>query len=257
MLRSAKKMKGYSLGASDGRIGHIDEFYFDDTHWTIRFVVAQAGNWLTGRMVLLSPHLLGMPDEETKSVAVNLTRDQIRNSPSPESERPVNRQFEEAYYRHFGWPYYWTGPYLWGPTPYPILPAGPVEQSLQAGPPSIPQPSGDPHLRSTDDITGYHLRARDGEIGHVEDFLYDDRDWSIRYLVAGTRNWRPGKLVLVPPALIGAIHWEDRTVEVDSGREDILHAPAYDPGHALTPEYAAELSDYFDERMHPSAQEGR
>ena len=256
MLRSAKKMKEFALGASDGRIGHIEEFYFDDSYWTIRFVVAQAGNWLTGRMVLLSPHQLGKPDEEAKSVAVNLTRDQIRNGPSPESERPVNRQFEEAYYRHFGWPFYWTGPYLWEPTPYPIPPAGPVEQSLRANPPSLPQPSGDPHLRSTDDVTGYHLRARDGEIGHVEDFLYDDRDWSIRYLVAGTRNWRPGKLVLVPPAWIGAIHWEDRTVDVDAGREDIRLAPAYDPGRALTTEYAAELSKYFAEQMHPSTQEG-
>jgi hypothetical protein len=99
---------------------------------------------------------------------------------------------------------------------------------------------------------GYHLRARDGEIGHVEDFLYDDRDWSIRYLVAGTRNWWPGKQVLVPPGWIGAIHWEDRTVDVDAGREEIRLAPAYDPGRPLTREYAAELSGYYSERMHPS-----
>ncbi|MBW8886121.1 MAG: PRC-barrel domain containing protein [Fibrobacteres bacterium] len=257
MLRSAKKMKEYSLGASDGRIGHIDEFYFDDSYWTMRYVVAQAGNWLTGRMVLLSPHLLGRPDEDAKSVPVNLTQEQIRACPSPESERPVNRQFEEAYYRHFGWPYYWAGPYLWGPTPYPIPPAGPIEQSLQANAQGSPQPSGDPHLRSTDDVTGYHLRARDGEIGHVEDFLYDDQDWSIRYLVAGTRNWRPGKMVLVPPAWIGAIHWEDRTVDVDAGRDDIRLAPAYDPGRPMTPEYAAELSNYFAEQMHSSPQGGR
>lgn len=258
MLRSAKKMKDFALGASDGRLGHIDEFYFDDSQWTIRFVVAQAGNWLTGRMVLISPHLLGRPDEAAKTVEVNLTREQIRTSPSPESNRPVNRQFEEAYYRHFGWPYYWAGPYLWGPTPYPIPPAGPIEQSLQAGSAGqLPlEPSGDPHLRSTDDVMGYHLRARDGEIGHVEDFLYDDRDWSIRYLVAGTRNWWPGKQVLVPPGWIGSIHWEDRTVDVEAGREEIRLAPAYDPARIITPEYESELAKYYDPHLHASSQRG-
>jgi hypothetical protein len=250
MLRSAKKMKEFALGASDGRIGHIEEFYFDDSRWVIRYAVAQAGNWLTGRMVLLSPQVFGPPDEEAKTVAVNLTRDQIRSSPSPESNRPVSRQFEEAYYRHFGWPYYWAGPYLWGPSPYPILPSLPVEESLQAEIRRAPGTGGDPHLRSTDEIIGYHLRARDGEIGHVEDFLFDDRDWSIRYLIAGTRNWRPGKQVLVPPGWIGALNWEDRTVDVAADREEIRMAPEYDSGRPLTSDYASELERYFAAESH-------
>jgi hypothetical protein len=250
MLRSARKMKEFALGASDGRIGHIEEFYFDDSHWTIRYAVAQAGNWLTGRMVLLSPQHFGTLDEAAKTVAVNLTREQIRSSPSPESDRPVNRQFEEAYYRHFGWPYYWAGPYLWGPSPYPVLPVGPIGEPPPADIRQMPGAAGDPHLRSTDEITGYHLRARDGEIGHVEDFLYDERDWSIRYLVAGTRNWRPGKQVLVPPARISALNWEDRTVDVAADREEIRSAPAYDSAHPLTPEYAAELERYFMAEPH-------
>lgn len=250
MLRSAKKMKEYALGASDGRIGHIEEFYFDDAHWTLRYVVAQAGNWLTGRMVLLSPQSLGKPAEGDKIVPVNLTREKIRNGPSPESNRPVSRQFEEAYYRHFGWPYYWAGPYLWGPSPYPVAPAGPFEESLQAGSERIAEPKGDPHLRSTDEVTGYHLRAHDGEIGHVEDFLYDDQDWAIRYIVAGTRNWWPGKQVLVPPGWIGSIHWEDRTVDVDASREEIKLAPAYDPAKPITPEFEALLSRYYASALH-------
>src|SRR3954447_16806107 len=117
MLRSVRKCKEYSLAARDGRIGHIREFYFDDTHWTIRYAVVQAGNWLTGRLVLLSPHALGKINDEDKTISVDLTRDQIRNSPSPESDRPVSRQFEMDYYTYFGWPYYWVGPYLWGPSP--------------------------------------------------------------------------------------------------------------------------------------------
>ncbi len=109
---------------------------------------------------------------------------------------------------------------------------------------------GDPHLRSTDEVTGYHLRARDGEIGHVEDFLYDDQDWSIRFLVAGTRNWRPGKEVLVPPAWIGDLHWEDRTLDLAVTREEIRMAPEYGSARPLTAEYAAELERYFAAESH-------
>lgn len=252
MLRSAKQMKEFALGAIDGRIGHVEEFYFDDTHWTLRFLVAQAGNWLTGRMVLISPHLLGRPDEANKILSVNLTREKIKAGPSPESNRPVSRRFEEAYYRHFGWPYYWAGPYLWGPSPFPIAPGTSMDEGIPFGHGPEPEPHTDPHLRSTDEVTGYHLRSRDGEIGHVEDFLYDDQDWSIRYLVAGTRNWWPGKQVLVPPAWIGAIHWEDRTVEVEAAREDIRQAPAYDKSRIMTAEYEALLSRYYATEMHKS-----
>jgi hypothetical protein len=162
----------------------------------------------------------------------------------------VNRQFEEAYYRHFGWPFYWAGPYLWGPSPYPVLPSLPMEEPAPVDFRRVPGNGGDPHLRSTDEITGYHLRARDGEIGHVEDFLFDDRDWSIRFLVAGTRNWLPGKQVLVPPAWIGALNWEDRTVDVAADREEIRMAPEYDSGRPLTPEYGAELERYFAPEPH-------
>ncbi|MDB5049608.1 MAG: PRC-barrel domain protein [Fibrobacteres bacterium] len=247
-------MKDLALGARDGRIGHVEEFYFDDTHWTIRYLVGQAGNWLTGRMVLLSPHTLGKPDEDHKLMPVDLTREQIRNSPSPETDRPVSRQFEEDYYKYFGWPYYWTGPYLWGPSPFPVLPGGPTppwEGSGQSDAEKTQEkPKGDPHLRSTDEVTGYHIRAQDGEIGHVEDFLYDDNNWAIRYLVVDTRNWWPGKKVLIPPSWIGEIRWVDRAVDVDAMREDIRQSPAYDPSHPITLDFEMQLARYYETDLH-------
>ena len=251
MLQSANKTKSLALGASDGRIGHVEEFYFDDSHWTLRYLVAQAGNWLTGRMVLLSPHVLEKPDEKHKLLPVDLTREQIRNSPSPETDEPVSRKFEESYYQYYGWPYYWSGPYLWGPSPFPMQPPGPMEsaEARLVMPPGDPR-SGDPHLRSTDEVTGYHLRARDGEIGHVQDFLYDDGDWSIRYLVVDTRNWWPGKQVLIPPSWIGEIHWKDRMVDVDAMREDIRRAPAYDPDQPITLALEMQLARYYDPDLH-------
>jgi len=251
MLRSVKKMKDLGLGARDGRIGHVEEFYFDDNQWTIRYLVAQAGNWLTGSMVLLSPHVLGKPDEGHKIMPVNLSRAEIRNSPSPETDRPVSRQFEEDYYRYFGWPYYWAGPYLWGPSPFPILPPGQIEGLELAGDDQSRNiPKGDPHVRSTDEVTGYHIHAKDGEIGHIEDFLYDDSNWAIRYLVVDTRNWWPGKKVLVPPGWISHIRWEERTVDTDVLREDIRQAPAYEPGNPITAEFERELARYYESDLH-------
>jgi hypothetical protein len=246
MLRSARKTKSFSLAAADGRIGHVREFYFDDHHWAIRYLVAQAGNWLTGRMVLLSPHSLGPPDDARKVLPVDLTRDQVRRCPAPESDQPVSRRFEMDYYRYFGWPYYWVGPHLWGASPYPVLPAtlpGTPETAPMAG---FEPPRGDPHLRSTDETTGYHVRARDGAIGHVEDFLYDDKDWSIRFMAMDTRNLWGGKWVLVPPAWITGFRWEDRTLEVDAERQDLQNAPAYDPGQPVSEEFARQLSRYYE-----------
>lgn len=246
MLRSARKSKSYALAAKDGRIGHVREYYFDDHAWTIRYLVAQAGNWLTGRLVLISPHSLGQPDEAERIIPVDLSRLQIRESPSPESDRPVSRQFEMDYYKYFGWPYYWVGPYLWGPSPYPVLPATPLEGAVTQGgtPPDLPR--GDPHLRSTDEVSGYHIHARDGFIGHVEDFLYDDRDWSIRFVAMNTRNLWGGKWILVPPAWIRGISWEERSLDVDAEKEDLRHAPAYDPRHPVSEEYARQLARHYE-----------
>ncbi len=250
MLRSFKRINGRALGAKDGRIGHVQEFYFDDHDWTIRYLVALAGNWLTGRMVLISPHVVGAPPEDNRPIPVDLTREQIRNSPSPETDRPVSRQFEMDYYKYFGWPYYWSGPYLWGPTPFPVLPPAALESERLNQAAEGAAPKADPHLRSTSEVTGYHIRARDGEIGHVEDFLFDDRSWTIRYLEVDTRNWWPGKKVLIPPAWISEIHWEDRSVDTHVLRDEIRRAPAYDPKRPLTAAFEKELAHYYEAELH-------
>jgi hypothetical protein len=251
MLRSVKKCKGYSLAARDERghssgFGHVREFYFDDANWTIRYLVAQAGNWLTGRLVLISPFALGKIDDEARTIAVHLTRDQIRNGPSPEADRPVSRQFEMDYSAHFGWPYYWVGPYLWGPSPYPVMPseaAGVAAAFAQA------EHKGDPHLRSTDEVVGYHIKARDGEIGHLEDFLFSDGDWALHYACVATRNWLPGKHVLAPPAWIKEIDWADSSVTTEASREDNRQAPAYDPSRGVDAELEHRLSDYYETEL--------
>ena len=118
MLSQATTLKGYTLDSLDGEIGKVKEFYFDDRHWTIRYLVADTGNWLTGRQVLISPYALMAVSKEEQHISVDLTTKQIEDSPSLNSDKPVSRQFGEAYYGYYGWPMYWGGPYMWGAYPY-------------------------------------------------------------------------------------------------------------------------------------------
>jgi hypothetical protein len=85
----------------------------------------------------------------------------------------------------------------------------------------------DPHLRSCNAVKGYHIVANDGEIGHVQGFLYDDRTWSLRYLIVETGNWWAGHQVLISPEWISQVNWEDSSVTVMLDREAIRGAPLY------------------------------
>src|SRR5450759_1227204 len=150
MLNKAKILTGYKLDSLDGEIGKVEEFYFDDQHWTIRYLVADTGDWLTGRLVLISPHALHAASKQEQHIAIGLTKKQIEESPSLDSDKPVSRQFEEAYYGHYGWPQYWGGPYLWGASPYPYM-TGPYPCLVRDKEPSQGKKAWDPHLRSTHD----------------------------------------------------------------------------------------------------------
>jgi hypothetical protein len=188
MLNKIKTLKGYRLDGLDGEIGKVKEFYFDDMYWTIRYLVADSGNWLSDRLVLISPNALLAVNKEEQKIAINLTKKQIEDSPPLESDKPVSRQYEKAYYIYYGWPIYWMGPYGWGPYPYIVHDRYAVLQDEEAE-----KKEWDTHLRSTNAVSGYHIQASDGEIGNVEDFIVDDETWAIRYLIINTRNWWPGK----------------------------------------------------------------
>src|SRR5665811_1149696 len=118
MLNKIKTLKGYKLHSLDGEIGKVEEFYFDDLHWTIRYLIADKGNWLMGRQVLISPYALIAVNKEEQFITIDLTKKQIEDSPSLDSDKPVSRQFEETYYNYYEWPIYWGGPFVWGPYPY-------------------------------------------------------------------------------------------------------------------------------------------
>jgi hypothetical protein len=173
---------------------------------------------------------------------VNLSRQQVEDSPSVTTDQPVSRQWEADYFGYYGYSPYWTGPGLWGAGLYPYTAAAGLGAIPPVTPPARPtlegerlaqEQEGDPHLRSAREVTGYAIAARDGDLGHVEDFLLDDATWALRYMVVDTVNWWPGKQVLVPPAWIAAISWDERMVAVDLTREAIKTGPAYDPAQAF------------------------
>lgn len=114
-------MKGYNLNSRDGLIGEVKDFYFDDRHWSVRYLIAETGNWLTGQQVLISPYALGAVNHEKKEIDVDLTKKQIEDSPRLESELPIASELENAYHGYYGLPIYWSGPFSWGPYSYPTL----------------------------------------------------------------------------------------------------------------------------------------
>ena len=238
MLRRVKDFENYILRARDVDIGKAKEFLFDDHEWTVRYMVAETGGWIDGRKVLISPHALNPAIGYDHVFPIDLTKEQIENSPSLESDQPVSRQFELEYYGYYGWPYYGDGNYLWGASPFLW---GWNEPLAEERTPSTREASWDPNLRSTNEVSGYHVHALDGEVGHVEDFIIDEDNWTIRYLILDTKNWWPGRRVLVSPQWIKEVSWGESKVFVDLSKAAIEESP----------EYSAEtLNRGYEEKLH-------
>ncbi len=246
MLRSIKQLYGDKLGASDGEIGHVKDFYFDDQNWAVRYVVADTGSWLPGRQVLLSPHAFGNLDQTGNVLRMNLTRKQIENSPAIELHKPVSRQYEEEYYRYYGWPFYWQGGGLWGMSGFPILELPPKPLPGEPAPASDRHSeSADAHLRSTQAVSGYHLQASDGTVGHVCDFMVDAQSWAIRQLAIKTGHRFSGKEVEIPTRAVDRISWDESKLFVNLTKAAVEQSPA----HPVSPFSAigvAEKPQMFD-----------
>jgi hypothetical protein len=209
MLQSVKELYGKKLAALDGDIGHVKDFYFDDDAWAIRYVVVDTGTWLTGRLVLLSPHAFEKLDQHEKALQVNLRKKQIQDSPSIATHETVSRQFEENYYRSYGWPVYWQGGQMWGMSCNPLV-ASPQPQDVAVR--QALEPPGDRHLESTKAVTGYVVEAADGTIGHVRDFHVDGASWAVDELAVEAGHWYSGRQILLFPGQIDRIDFQEKKV---------------------------------------------
>ena len=257
MLRNTKELEAFTLGANDGAIGEITDCYFDDERWVIRYLIVETGHWLSSRKVLISPAAIGKRAWwGERTLPIDLTRAQIESCPDIDSQQTVSRQQERIMLRHYGFPNYWGGGGLWGGGLYPYS----VEPGVESfgTPPEAYDDEGlddvnpeeygshdDPHLRSCDEVTGYHIHANDGEIGHVQGFLMDDETWAIRYLIVNTSNWWLGHEVLIAPSWIKSVKWSDNTVLVDLSRESIKNAPAYDSDTDLIREQESSVHHHY------------
>jgi len=236
----ASKIIGYDIHATDGPIGSLDDLLFDDADWTIRWAVIDTGTWLPGRRVLLPLAALGRPQD--RSFAVDATRERVENAPGLDSDAPVSRQLETEIHAHYSWPPYWDPNYSFslGPTGA----GGVVDRpAVDVAPDAVP--AGDPHLRSTNEVTGYYVHANDGDIGHVEDFAIQEDSSIIRYLMVDTRNWWPGKVVLIAPNWLRKISWAERMVYIDLSREQIRNSPEYDPAAGIGRQYEESLHGHY------------
>jgi hypothetical protein len=245
MLHNTNDILDFSIHATDGLIGQVKDFYFDDATWVIRYFVVDTGGWLETDKVLISPIALGRPDWVAKALPVSLTREQVRNSPDIDTEQPVSRQQEILYLEYYGFPTYWGGLGLWGGGPFPNLLtssnagldsnwdiAESQEEKNDALAEAARHRDDDPNLRSCKSVTNYHILATDGDIGHLEGLLVDARTWAIRYLVIDTSNWWLGHKVIVAPQSVDSVSWADATVYVKLTRQAVKDAPPYEPSKA-------------------------
>lgn len=249
MLRVGSALMGYTIAATDGHIGSVSDMMFDDRRWTLRWLVVDTGRWLSGRKVLLHPSALRQPDGAMETLPVALTKQQISDSPEFHHELPVSREIEQRLHTHFGWDPFW-GSSLYGamamseekrPHPQP----GDDEPERVAEEVSEHEPSFDPHLQSFTGMNGYHIEAEDGGIGHVENLLLDDENWTIRYLIVDTRNWWQGKRVLIAPHAVTAIRATEERISVDLTQAAVRSSPEWNPLKTVDEEYAARLHRHY------------
>lgn len=252
MKRSIKSLVGYNLRETNGEIGKVDEFYFDDQSWTIRYFIIKTGNWLSERKVLISPYALQKPDWEKEEFPVNLTKEQIENSPDIDTDKPVSRQQEEQLSNHYPWGIYWGNePDEHGAGIFGMMPGDLYDEEVENSettPAETPQ-NNDLHLRSTKKVTGYSIHATDGEIGKVVDYIIDDENWKIKFLVVDTGSWLNSKKVLLPTGWITKVNWDNSNVIVNVSTDEVKNSPEFDASQPVNEAYEHTLYNYYGKEV--------
>lgn len=263
MLQVASALNGYAIEAEDGPLGTVSDLLFDDRTWAVRWLVVKAGTWLTGRKVLVHPQAIGPADHGRRELSVSLTKAQVKDSPDASQDRPVSQQMQNELYDYYRWDPAWGegmhggmygagayGPGLFGGN------VGAIASPLSAAPyfgggavreterPGHASDEGDPHLRSAAEVTGYHVQAADGNIGHVEDFLVATATWGVHYFVVNTSNWWVGQHVLISPQAVREVDWPDHSIRLDLARDQVKASPSWNPADEVTGEFKEAQGHY-------------
>lgn len=248
MKRSIKSLTGFSIKETDGELGKVDDFYFDDSSWTIRYMVVETGSWFSEKKVLLSPSVIKKSDWENEQFSVALTQDQIKNSPDIDTDKPVSRQQEEQLSAYYTWDVYW-GNQPHGGSIFGAMPSDLYASEMAAEPETandqVPEPEGDKHLRSTKEIEDYKIHTTDGEIGKVVDYIIDDSNWKITYLIVETGSWLNSKKVLLSTNWITNVKWDNKIVIVNTTTDEVKDSPDFDESQPLNDDYERNLNNYY------------
>jgi uncharacterized protein YrrD len=226
-MNNASLLIGKTIDAVDGEMGTVDDLYFDDQAWTVRYLVVDTGKWLSGRRVLLTPESVVKPWHHQPTIAVKLTTEQVRSSPDVDAAMPISRVAEELLHRHYEWTPYWDATIAAMPPIPPPQPAPSEEDRQEAG--KKAESLVEVRLRSANEMAGYQVAARDGEVGKVTDLLIDDDLGRVLFLVVEVKGWLFGKKVLVGPSLISGVDWATSTVHVTANRQALKSAQEYHP----------------------------
>ena len=249
MLWNASELNGHAIQATDGNLGFVSDILFDDASWTLRWLVVDTGNWLPGRQVLLPVSALGQPDRNLRILPINLTKQQVKDSPEIDTDKSVSRQHEAHIFDFYGLDPYWGGGLypLSNAMAVPFLaPLPPAEHKPEdAAVATISADEEDQHLRSVAAVTGYHMHATDGQIGHAADFLVDVDTWAIRYIKVDTQNWWPGLLVLIAPNLVRKIDWAERLIDINADRQKVKGSPPYHADMTVDGAYDEKFMTYY------------
>ena len=215
MLKSLKDLKKNKIEMKNGDEKPIKDFLTDDVNMTVRYIVVDGEDWLPGRSVLVSTQTVGKPTANYE-LPVNLTLDQIKNGPILEKDKPIDRQYETNLFGYYGWKPYWS-----------------TEGKTQ-------------NLISMDEVVSYRVAALDGEIGHAEDLIVEDSDWTIRYLVVDTSNWNPmAKKTLISTNWIKDVNMRTKMINVDVSRDMVKNSPEYNSSDMLNLEAETKLYAHY------------
>ena len=245
MFTTTKDLKKLVVRAVDGELGTVDQVYFDDQSWAIRYFTVQTGGWFGGRQVLISPMSVAGADWRSRRLEVALTMKQVEQSPDIDTQKPVSRQHEAAYLSYYGYPYYWEKPHSRCPAFYPAGLTAPRYHSLAERAECICRQPMDAHLYNSDAVSGYHVQAADGEIGHIDRLIVDDRAWAIRYLAVATQNWWRGRKVLLSPAWVERVSWRESKVVVGVTRKALQTCEEYIDGTPILRDYENRLNFHY------------
>ena len=209
MLHNLKELMGSSVIAADGEMGRVRNFQFDDILWTIRYLVVDVGTWLQRRNVVLPITTIEQPDWAKRIFHVSLTKEQMRDSPDVDTEKPVSRQQEIAMEEYWGKMAYWVSTHMEGGALIPTGRKYPVRTKE------------DPDLRSAWDLLDYEIWATDGEIGYLEGLIMDETSWHLGYLDVKAGDWLQSRSLLIPTRWVKSISWADLRINLHHSRDGL------------------------------------